>query len=242
MSKRVAQKQANRVVREQLAAERRRTRTLWITIGAALVLLVAGIVGWGVYKSQQPETFAAPAGVTDVGGDKAGLTVAGGGSVPVEVYLDFLCPHCRDFEASTSDTLNQLAAQNKIHLVWHTLGFLDSASAPPGYSTRAANAAACASDGGKLAQYGAALFANQPAEGGPGLTDDQLVDLGGPVGLNAPSFAQCVRNGTYEPWVANVNAEAAQRNVNSTPTVYVDGKLLDNPTADNIRAAVSAAS
>ena len=241
MSKRVAQKQANRVVREQFAAERRRTRTLWITIGAALVLLIAGIIGWGVYKSQQPETFATPAGVTDVGGGQGGLTVAGGGSVPVEVYLDFLCPHCRDFEASTSDTLNQLAAQNKIHLVWHTLGFLDSSSAPPGYSTRAANAAACASDGGKLAPYGEALFASQPAQGSPGLTDDQLVDLGGPVGLNAPSFAQCVRNGTYEPWVANVNAKAAERNVNSTPTVYVDGKLVSEATPAKIRAAVSAA-
>jgi protein-disulfide isomerase len=241
VSKRVAQKQANRVVREQLAAERRRTRTLWITIGAVLVLLIAGIVGWGMYKSQQPDDFASPAGVTDVGGDKGGLTVAGSGSVPVEVYLDFLCPACRNFEASTSDTLDQLVAQGKIHLVWHTLGFLDSASAPPGYSTRAANAAGCASDGGKLAEYGAALFASQPAEGGPGLTDDQLVDLGGPVGLNAPSFAQCVRNGTYTSWVENVNAEAAQRNVNSTPTVYVDGKLLENPTPDSIRAAVTAA-
>jgi protein-disulfide isomerase len=155
--------------------------------------------------------------------------------------LDFLCANCHDFEASTSDTLNQLATHGKIHLVWHTLGLLDSASAPPGYSTRAANAAGCASDGGKLAAYGAALFASQPAEGGPGLTDDQLVDLGGPVGLNAPSFAQCVRNRTYASWVANVNAKAAQRNVNSTPTVYVDGQLLENPTPDSIRAAVTAA-
>ena len=242
MSKRVAQKQTQRMVREQLAAERRRKRAIWITVSAVLVLLIAGIVGWGMYRSQQPETFASPAGTTDDGGNKSGLTVSGTGPVPVEVYLDFLCPHCRDFEASTSDTLNQLAAQGKINVVWHPLGFLDSASSPSGYSTRAANAAACASDGGKLAQYGEALFANQPQEGGPGLTDDQLVDLGGPVGLNAPSFAQCVRNGNYKPWVANVNAEAAQRGVNSTPTVYVDGKQLTSTTPDSIRAAVSAAS
>jgi protein-disulfide isomerase len=237
-----AKRQANRIIQEQLAAERRRRRRIWITVIAVLVLVVAGAVGWSVFRSQTPETFASPAGVTDDGGTKAGITVAGDGPVTVEIYLDFLCPHCRDFEAATANTLDQLAAQNKIRLVWHPLGFLDSATSPAGYSTRAANAAGCAADAGKLEAYGSTLFANQPAEGSAGLTDDQLIELGGPVGLNAPSFAQCVRGGNYGDWVSNVDAMAARRGVNSTPAVFVDGTLLEQPTVQALIAAIDAAS
>jgi protein-disulfide isomerase len=238
VSTRKGQKQANRLVREQLAAERRRTRTIWISVIAALVLVVAGIIGWGILRSQSPDEFVAPPGVTDDGGNQAGIVAAGNGPDTVEVYLDFLCPACRQFETVATPTLNQLAADGKIRLVWHTLGFLDSRSSPAGYSTRAANASACAADAGKLKAYGEALFANQPAEGGPGLSDDQLIDLGGPVGLNAPSFAQCVRDMKYRDWVSNVNDKAAQRGVFQTPTVYVNGQVLPQPTPENITAAV----
>jgi protein-disulfide isomerase len=238
VSTRKGQKQANRLVQEQLAAERRRTRTIWVSVIGVLVLILAGVIGWGLLRSDTPEAFASPPGVTNDGGDKAGIVAAGDGPKTVEVYLDFLCPGCAAFEAAATPTINQLIAENKIRLVWHPLGFLNSQTSPAGYSTRAANAAACAADAGKLKEYGEALFANQPAEGGPGLSDDQLIDLGGPVGLNAPSFAQCVRDMKYRDWVSNVNDKAARRGVFQTPTVYVNGKELEQPTAENLSAAV----
>jgi protein-disulfide isomerase len=226
------------MVREQLAAERRRTRAIWISVIAALVLILAGVIGWSALRSQTPDAFVSPPGVTNDGGDKAGIVAAGNGAATVEVYLDFLCPACRQFETTTTPTLNQLVADGKIRLVWHPLGFLDSQTSPPGYSTRAANAAACSADAGKLKEYGETLYANQPAEGGPGLSDDQLIDLGGPVGLNAPSFAQCVRDMKYKDWISNVNAKATQRGVFQTPTVLVNGQVLQQPTPENIKAAV----
>jgi protein-disulfide isomerase len=241
MSKRAGQKQATRMVREQLAAERRRRRTTWTALIAVGVLIIAGLVGWAASAAQRPgPDFAVPAGVTDIGGDHSGLHVAGDGPVTVEVYLDFICPACRQFEESAGPALDQLLAENKITLVWHTLGFLDDASTTD-YSTRAASAAGCASDGGKLNEYGEALFARQPPEGGSGLSDDELIEIGGPVGLNAPAFAQCVRGLDYRDWVDHVNASAARRGVNATPSVFVDGTLLDRPTVDSLQAAVAAA-
>lgn len=241
MSKRSGQKQAARVVREQLEAERRRQRRLWVTVAAVVVLLVAGLIGWGVWRAQRPGAdFAIPAGVASDGGDRSGLVVAGDGPVTVEVYLDFLCPACRQFEVVTGPELDRLLAENKIKLVWHPLGFLDRLSTTD-YSTRAASAAGCAADAGKLKAYGEALFAAQPPEGGPGLSDDELVEVGGPVGLNAPEFAQCVRSLKYEDWVDHVNDRAAERGVNSTPTVFVDGTVVEQPTPESVRAAVDAA-
>jgi protein-disulfide isomerase len=238
---RIAQKQAqkaNRVVREQLARERRRRRTLWISVGAVIVLVAAGLIGWNAMRSQRPVEFATPAGVTNDGGDRAGISVTGDGPVLVEVYLDFLCPACKQFETTTQPTIDQLIAAKKIRLVWHPLGFLDANTVPPGYSTRAANAAACSANEGKLGNYGINLFAVQPPEGSAGLSDDQLIDIGGPLGLNAPSFAQCVRGGTYKPWVANVNDKAAQRGLVATPTVYVNGTQLQQNTPAALLAAV----
>jgi protein-disulfide isomerase len=229
------------VVREQLAKERRRRRSLWISVAALAVLLVAGLIGWRVWQSDRPATYAAPAGVTDDGGDNAGIVAAGSGPVTVEVYLDFLCPACQQFEAEATPALDQLIAENKIRLVWHPLGFLDDRSTPAGYSTRAASASGCAADGGKLKEFGQALFAQQPPEGGPGLTDDQLVEIGGSVGLINPAFARCVRDTTYADWVSNVNTEAARRGVVSTPTVLVAGTPVDQPSGENIAAAVAAA-
>jgi protein-disulfide isomerase len=233
----VAQQQASRVVRDQLAKERRR-RTIWISAAAVLVLVVAGLIGWRVMRTQRPVEFATPAGVNNDGGDRAGISVIGGGPVLVEVYLDFLCPACKQFETAAQPTIDQLVSAGKISLVWHPLGFLDANSVPAGYSTRAANAAACAANEGKIGDYGINLFAVQPPEGSAGLTDDQLIEIGGPLGLNAPSFAQCVRGGTYKPWVSNVNDKAAQRGVIATPTIYVNGTQLTQNTSQALLAAV----
>jgi protein-disulfide isomerase len=242
VSSRAGQKQAARVVREQLEKERRRRRTLWITLGAVVVLVIAAAIGVAVWSRQSPSSTVQPAGVTDDGGTDAGIQVAGTGPVTVEVYLDFLCPACRQFEEQTGPAIDQLAADNKIRLVWHPLGFLDDLTNPSGYSTRSASAAGCAADGGKLQAFGEALFAQQPAEGGPGLTDDQIIDIGGNVGLIAPSFAQCVREVRYDDWVSHVTNEAARRGVTATPTIFVAGQRIDQPTTENVTAAIEAAS
>jgi protein-disulfide isomerase len=241
VSKRADKKQAARVVREQLEREQRRRRAMWITIAAVIVLVVASLVGLVVTQSQKPASYTAPAGTTDDGGKQSGVIAAGTGPVTVEVYLDFLCPVCKQFETASGHTLDQLVVDNKIRLVWHTLGFLDQNSTTR-YSTRSASAAGCASDAGKLKSFGEALFAGQPAEGGPGLSDDQLIEIGGNVGLVAPSFAQCVRDETYKSWVSHVNDLASQRGVNGTPTIYVNGKLLTDRSPAGITAAVNAAS
>ncbi len=245
MSKRGAEaNRAARVVRDQLAKEQRQRRNRWITVGAIVLLVVAGLIGYYVYQSQQTSTVGtAPAHTINVGGDKAGLVVAGDGPVTVEVYLDFICPVCKNFEATVTPTLDQLVAQHKITLVWHPLNFLDPNSTTR-YSTRAASSAGCASDApaDKTKAYGQALFASQPAEGSAGLTDDQLIEIAGNAGINTPEFAQCVRAVKYADWVNQVTADALQHGVQGTPTVVVGGKVVTNPTAANVQAAVAAAS
>jgi protein-disulfide isomerase len=226
---------SNRLVREQLAKERARRRN-WITaIVAVIVLAIAGATGYLVYQGQRPAAgFAVPQGATADG------IAVGQAAVRVDVYQDYLCPHCKAFESSTGATLKQLVADGKATVAYHPLAFLDDASTTK-YSTRSAAAAACAQDAGKLVEYNDALYTNQPAEGSAGLSDDQLIQLAGTVGISTDAFGQCVHSGRYLDWVANVTDLAVQKGVTATPTVFVNGRQVD-ATAAAITAAVNAAS
>jgi protein-disulfide isomerase len=165
--------------------------------------------------------------------------VVGDGPVQVDAFIDFLCPFCKQFEGKSGPILDELAADEAISLVYHPMGFLDDLSTTR-YSSRASAASGCASDGGHFMEYLYALFANQPPEGGPGLSDDELVELGRAVGLADGSFAACVRQGVYLDWSSYVTAMAVQRGVGGTPTVAVQGVPVPaNPRT--ILAAVRAA-
>ncbi|MEH1017327.1 thioredoxin domain-containing protein [Micromonospora sp. CPCC 206060] len=234
MSKRVGQKQAARVVREQLARERRRRRTAWVSGIAVVTLVAAGLVGFAVFSAQRPKgNFAVPATAT---ADRAGLTV-GSGPVTVELYLDYLCPACRAFEQDAGATLERLVADKRITLVYHPVAILDRYSTNA-YSSRSAAGAGCAADAGKLTEYTEALYADQPAEGGPGHSDEQLVNLAAGASLPQDEFGQCLRENRYADWVTHVTDAMSARGVNGTPTVFVDGRQLPRPTAQTLTAAV----
>jgi protein-disulfide isomerase len=163
--------------------------------------------------------------------------ITGDGPVRVDAFIDFLCPFCRQFEISSAPTLAGLIREKLISLVYHPLNFLDGASST-NYSTRAAAASGCAADQGRFLDYAHALFAGQPREGGPGLTDAELTGLGRDIGLTDPAFASCVTEAPYLDWPPYVTARATAIGVEATPTVLVAGTAVQ-PDARAISAAVS---
>ena len=187
----------------------------------------------------QPEAIPAqaparaPAGATR---DADGI-VLGEGPIRIDAYIDFLCPFCRMFEERSGAVLNRLLDAGAINLVYHPLGFLDRLSTTR-YSSRASAASGCASDFGRFREYKDVLFANQPPEGGPGLSQEQLIGLGALAGLTAPGFGACVANGVHLPWTEYVTLRAAERGVSGTPSVFVAGVPVP-ANGDVIQAAVA---
>lgn len=231
MSTRVGQKQAARMVRDQIAREKRRSRTLWTTVIAVAAIVIAGMIGWGIYASQDSGTYVAPAGATS---DGSGITV-GSGPVKIDVYEDFICPACGQFETQSGAALDQLVTDGKVTIVYHPVAYLDRASTTD-YSTRASAASGAAAEGGKFREYAKALFAKQPAEGSAGLSDNELIEIGRSIGLG-DAFAQAVRDGKYKSWTSHVTDEASEAGVTGTPTIKVNGKDVQ-PTTQAILAAV----
>jgi protein-disulfide isomerase len=174
-----------------------------------------------------------PSGVTQEGD---GLVV-GSGAVPVDAYIDFQCPFCRQFEERNGGALKRMISDGLISLVYHPLGFLDRLSTTA-YSSRSASASGCASDAGRFQEYKDALFGNQPPEGGPGLSDEELIQLGRSVGIDDEGFADCVSGHRYLDWVAFVTETAIRRGVSGTPSVFVGGVAVP-ANAAMIAAAVA---
>jgi protein-disulfide isomerase len=118
--------------------------------------------------------------------------------------------------------MDRLLEEELITFTRHPMNFLDAVSTT-GYSSRAAAASAAASDAGMFHEYARTLFEHQPPEGGPGLTDGQLVELGQEIGITDEAFLETIRRGTYLPWPAFVTERAIARGIAGTPSVFVAG-------------------
>lgn len=215
-------------------------RTTFIAVAAlAVVALVVGVVA--LINTRDAGAPVAPTHPVAVEG---GIVVAGTGPIVVDVYSDFLCPVCERFEERYGDELTEAMNAGRVTVRYHPVAILDEATTPPGYSTRAANAAVCAADAGVFPAYQDRLFAEQPAEGGAGLSDEQLIGFGRDLGVD---LTTCVTGGTYVDDVATVTAAAsanpAARNAEGqfgTPTVLLNGTRADVTNPDWLRAALPA--
>ncbi|TDC80819.1 disulfide bond formation protein DsbA [Micromonospora sp. KC606] len=236
MSSRKGQRDAARVVREQLAREKRRKRTLWTSVAAVAVLVIAGLIGYSVWSGQRTDEFTAPKGANEAG---TGIVI-GSGPVTIDLYEDYLCPACKQFQQLSGDTINQLVTEGRARVVFHPVAYLNRFSTTE-YSTRSSAASGCAADGGKFKEFTDALFERQPPEGSAGLSNDELIDIGAGVGLNRDDLASCVSGGRYKAWTEHVTEEASRANVTGTPTVRVNGTDVADRSPAGIRAAVEAA-
>jgi protein-disulfide isomerase len=229
---------AKRIVEQQRAAERRRKVTLWTTIGVVAVLIVAGLTGWVVVAGQDQGKVNTPSAAIDGGT----AFKVGTGTVTVDLYEDFMCPICHEFETQDGPTIKQLVTDNKVTVRYHPVAILDRESNGTEYSTRAAGAAAAAAEAGKFIEYHDVLYQNQPSEGSDGLTNAKLIELGKSVGLTSSSFADAINNKTYTAWAGKVTDTFSARGYTGTPTVVVAGKQLTGvPTAAQLTQAVDAA-
>ncbi|MBT1004381.1 thioredoxin domain-containing protein [Paenarthrobacter sp. DKR-5] len=152
-----------------------------------------------------------------------------GKPVQIVAYVDFICPVCQRFEQQYGADLTKWRDAGQATVEYRALGFLDQNSTTK-YSSRAANAAACVANSSptKYADFFNALYAQQPAEGSAGLSNDQLKKIAADAG--AGDIGSCVDSGTYRPYVKAISAEAQAYGITGTPTVFVDGQKWDGST------------
>ena len=196
------------------------TRNLVIIMVAFIV--VVGVV-FSLISNRSNSTAAVPASVSAA--DGYGIVLNPNAKPTIDVYVDYQCPACKNFELINGGYLNEVIAQNKAKVVYHPMTFIGPES------ILAANAAACAADENEFVDMNLALFQNQASSENSGKwQNESLLNLGKSVGINSAKFEKCIKDGNYVKWTGNVSAASANANVNSTPTIFVNGKQLDRNT------------
>lgn len=224
---------------EQARQERRREQMMRFGIIGAVLVAVA-IIGVAIAttrdSSESADPDAQPAGVTESGG---GVSVAEpvADAPTLEVWFDFSCPHCRDFEAANGAFLSEMAGAGDANVVYRPVTFVGQLA-----SVKATNAWACSLDEGLGEEYMDALYSVQGS-----FTDNQLLSAAEGVGLTSDTFEACVEDGAYEGWVeASHSLGVEEFGVNSTPTIFVvngeDRTVVDSAqwTEEGLRAALEA--
>ncbi|MGH3391053.1 MAG: DsbA family protein, partial [Actinomadura sp.] len=169
---------------------------------------------------------------------KAGVT----GPV-LEVFEDFQCPACKNFEATNGDTLKRLAAEGKVKVVYRPFRLFNQDPLKSN-SQRAAGAAACA-PADKWVAFHDIIFRNQPPEGTEGFANDDLIGWAGEAGISGAAFEKCVTGGEQNAKVEQATQFATGAGIEGTPTLKLDGTRLGDEatyTKEGLEKAILTAS
>lgn len=208
-----------------------------------VVLLLAlgtgvGVQYWRSNSGVNVDTNGAvePPMITGPGTSGKGVTVGKqGAKTQIDLYLDYRCPHCKDFEEEAGPTIDKLVDDGVATVTYNPMTFVNKDASP-----RLANGFACAAAAGKARTYNDQLYADYAKA----WSNDQLVELGKELGITDPGFEQCVRGNSQAGWLDSVAKAAEARGVNETPTVFMNGKKLseDQLTPEGVQAAASGSS
>lgn len=228
----------------------RRLRRRRALIQAAViggVLIVAAVIVIVSIVASRPAPVTTPVGTArvtvsnvsdvpfEIGDDRVRLGFADA-PVTVAVYEDFSCSHCQDFEAEAGGAMEDLIASGDIVLEVHPMKIVTD------FGIRAGGAAACVAVDApeQWLEARSALFAVHDASTDGWRAQDFAAFLS-EQGLADESVVTCIDAGRYDSWISANTTAAAEQGVRSTPTVMIDGEVVDVRTAAQLRAAVEAA-
>ncbi|MDQ1597242.1 MAG: hypothetical protein QOI70_666 [Microbacteriaceae bacterium] len=269
--RREAAREKARALRDEQRKKDRRSKVVLQSSLVVLVLAIVVVVGLVIVNSVRPPS-PGPLNMLSDGikisqGLKAVATPAlqpdakpvaskpnKNGVIDIQVYLDYQCPICGQFEAANASQIKTLISSGAVTEEIHPIAILDSQSLGKKYSTRAANAAACVANysPNSFFAFNALLFANQPKENTEGLTDAKLISLVKQAKVSTvDSVSDCITSQKFKSWVAAATTRAFTGpiphsnvpKVVETPTIIINGKKYQGAVDDarQFAAAVSKA-
>jgi protein-disulfide isomerase len=148
-------------------------------------------------------------------------------AVTVVEFSDFQCPFC----LRVMPTLKELRTKygDRMRLVWKD--FPLTQIHPQAFV--AAQAGNCAREQGKFWEYHDKLFGNQSA-----LQAESLKKYAADAGLDAAKFNQCLDSSKYEARVQEALAAGNRLGISSTPTLYVNGRMINGAQPIEVFEAV----
>lgn len=234
----MTQNNRERLRHAQAAQVKQQRLTRIIGVGAAVLVVVVIGVMVGVLFANRGSGSAAALTPPNATADGKAIVVNPGkatqGAPVVELFFDYQCPVCKQFEDAFGDALSAAADAGDIELRYRTMTFLDS-NLKNDASVRAGVAASCADVSGRYTDFHETIYTNQPTTEGDGYSDavlrDEIPAAIGLAGEELTAFQACYDQQSTKAFVTGSNVKGTQDMlaVNqrvATPTVHVDGKDL----------------
>lgn len=139
--------------------------------------------------------------------------------VSVVEFGDFQCPSCKVEEPIVQELLKHYG--NKIFFVYRHFPLTQIHN----YALEAGTAAEAAGMQGKFWEYHAKLYKISPD-----LQKDNLLKIAKELNLDENKFATDLAGDAARQKVLNDMADGNKFGVNSTPTFFINGKILESPT------------
>jgi len=225
------------------AAKRRRTITQLAIIGGVAVLVIAIVVVAVVVGNRGKGDVVAPQVSTTVplGGAQVPLAVDGSAvrlgpadaPARVDLWVDYSCPHCQEFEAENNATLTQLVAAGKVSVSYHNVEFVS------GYGAQAGSAAACvaALQPDKWLAFNSSLYANHNGQT-DGWDASDFRDFAQQQGISGDALG-CIGDGRYTGWIKSNTDASDEQGVTATPTMLLNGEKSDTLSGAALTAKVN---
>ncbi len=154
--------------------------------------------------------------------------------ITVEEYADFQCPICGVFDRQVLPQIDdKYIKTGKIKFLFNHFAFIGAES------TRAAEAAECANDQGKFWDYATTLFNNQAGENQGAFSDANLEKFAQQVSLNLDQFKACLADHRNLSKVQSSSSTAQLRNVTGTPTLFINGVMVQGNTLQDFERALT---
>ena len=164
----------------------------------------------------------------------------GDANAPVKIveYASFTCPHCAHFhETVWADLKKNYIDTGKVHFTLREVYF-------DRVGLWAAMVARC---GGEMRYFGIhdMLFSKQSewlASQDPTVIVDALKAIGLSAGIDAAALDTCLNDQAMaEALVKQFETNMAADGVEGTPTIFVNGEKIGNPSYEDLSAAIDAA-
>jgi protein-disulfide isomerase len=205
---------------------RAKTRQQMIIIGVLLLVGVIAVVGATTYLGRQ---VSLPEGITEAyTGLEQGFTAEGypqlglaTAPIVVEDFSSFACPHCETLHENQIKSLLDSVEAGHVRIV-----FKPVISIGGDYAEDGARAAMCAGEQGKFWEMNDIVFHWRSRYS---INDFRLEKAAEEIDIDANELKSCYGSDSSEDLLRRSLGEFNSRNLSGTPTVYVDGQLLNNP-------------
>jgi protein-disulfide isomerase len=233
-------------IRQRRQRERIRNRILVIVLVATGALLIAFAFIRPLILSTQATANATQVPVISITPRAFNTQVNGvhlgdpNAPVKIDVYEDFRCSACLLYTQNYEPQIIQTYVdKGKVYYTFHSYLVIDGDGTDASY--RSANAAMCAAEQGHFWDYHDTLFANQVTESASLFTDERLVKMAQDLNLDMTAFNQCYQAKRYAADIQADISQAHSLNLTFTPSILVDGKLVQFQNINQLTSAIDAA-